>query len=93
MKSHLKDTISLLNQALSDNEWNTSELLREFEAGWLSIVEPATTPFLCFSESGKAERLCVLKPRKKNNTKLGSYFLGYEEECIPNNIFRQLISL
>jgi hypothetical protein len=41
----LKRHVSLLSQALTDSEWNTKELLREFEAGWLNIVEPDTAPF------------------------------------------------
>lgn len=41
----LKRHVSLLSQALTDSEWNTKELLREFEAGWLNIVEPDITPF------------------------------------------------
>ncbi|WP_318351666.1 hypothetical protein [Klebsiella pneumoniae] len=40
----LKRHVSLLSQALTDSEWNTKELLREFEAGWLNIVE-LTFPF------------------------------------------------
>ncbi|MDE9482534.1 ThiF family adenylyltransferase [Xenorhabdus bovienii] len=82
----LKRHISLLNQALTDSDWNTQELLREFEAGWLNIVEPDTVPFLCLSESEKAEELCVLKPRK-GSIGLGKYFLGYVNGSIPKNIF------
>lgn len=82
----LKRHVSLLSQALTDSEWNTQELLREFEAGWLNIVEPDTAPFLCLTESETPEELCVLKPRK-GNIGLGRYYLGYTEGAIPKNIF------
>lgn len=82
----LKRHVSLLSQALTDSEWNTQELLREFEAGWSSIVEPDTIPFLCLTESKTAEELCVLKPRK-DDVGLGQYFLGYTEGSVPKNIF------
>ena len=82
----LKRHVSLLSQALTDSEWNTQELLREFEAGWLNIVESDTAPFLCLTESETPEELFVLKPRK-GNIGLGKYYLGYVEGAIPNNIF------
>ncbi|MGA7507018.1 MAG: ThiF family adenylyltransferase [Erwinia billingiae] len=82
----LKRHVALLTQALSDSEWNTQELLREFEAGWLSIVEQDTTPFLCLTESETAEELCVLKPRK-GHLGLGQYFLGYSEGSVSKSAF------
>ena len=82
----LKRQISLLSRALTDSEWNTQELLREFEAGWLNIVEPDTSPFLCLTESATPEELCVLKPRK-DYIGLAKYYLGYVEGAIPKNIF------
>ena len=82
----LKRHVSLLSQALTDSEWNTQELLREFEAGWLNIVEPDSAPFLCLTESETPEKLFVLKPRK-GNIGLGKYYLGYAEGAIPKNIF------
>jgi hypothetical protein len=82
--------VSLLSQALTDSEWNTQELLREFEAGWFSIVEPNTAPFLCLTESETAEELCVLKPRK-GNVGLGQYFLGYAEGSVPKIHFHRSI--
>jgi hypothetical protein len=82
----LKRHVALLTQALSDSEWNTQELLREFEAGWLSIVKQDTPPFLCLTESETAEELCVLKPRK-GHLGLGQYFLGYSEGSVSKNTF------
>lgn len=82
----LKRHVSLLSQALTDSEWNTQELLREFEAGWLNIVEPDSAPFLCLTESETPEKLFVLKPRK-GNIGLGKYYLGYAEGALPKNIF------
>ncbi|WP_037587248.1 ThiF family adenylyltransferase [Stenoxybacter acetivorans] len=83
----LKRHVSLLKQALSDSEWNKSELLREFEAGWLNIVNPKIPSFLCLSESRTAKKLSVFKPRTKNPMGFGSYFLGYAEGCISENTF------
>ncbi|EGY2004952.1 ThiF family adenylyltransferase [Escherichia coli] len=88
----LKRHVSLLSQALTDSEWNTKELLREFEAGWLNIVEPDTTPFLCLTESETPEELCVLKPRK-GSVGLGKYHLGYAEGAVPDNIFSPINQL
>ncbi|EGX6618162.1 ThiF family adenylyltransferase [Salmonella enterica subsp. enterica serovar Newport] len=85
--------IALLTNALSDSEWNNSELLREFEAGWLSIISPNTTPFLCLSDSKKIEELCVLKPRKNIVRGLGSYYVGYAAGCVPDNIFSPINQL
>ncbi|MCW7417948.1 hypothetical protein OHD37_13495 [Escherichia coli] len=82
----LKRHISLLSRALTDSEWNTQELLREFEAGWLNIVEPDTSPFLCLTESATPEELCVLKPRK-DYIGLAKYYLGYVEELSPRIFF------
>lgn len=83
----LKRHISLLKDALTNTEWNTSELLREFEAGWISIIESGTTPFVCLSEDGKIESLSVFKPRKTTSVGLSSYFLGYREGWNPDNLF------
>ncbi|MGG7419442.1 ThiF family adenylyltransferase, partial [Escherichia coli] len=88
----LKRHVSLLSQALTDSEWNTKELLREFEAGWLNIVEPDTTPFLCLTESETPEELCVLKPRK-GSVGLGKYHLGYAEGAVQDNIFSPINQL
>lgn len=88
----LKRHVSLLSQALTDSEWNTKELLREFEAGWLNIVEPDITPFLCLTESETPEELCVLKP-SKGSIGLGKYHLGYAEEAVPDNIFSPINQL
>ncbi|MBD5704672.1 ThiF family adenylyltransferase, partial [Citrobacter freundii] len=82
----LKRHVALLSQALTDSEWNTQELLREFEAGWLGIVEQGSTPFLCLTESETPEELCVLKPRE-GHLDLGQYYLGYAEGSIPQNTF------
>ncbi|ELZ9578513.1 ThiF family adenylyltransferase [Klebsiella pneumoniae] len=82
----LKRHVALLTKALTDSEWNTQELLREFEAGWLGIVEQGTTPFLCLTESETPEELCVLRPRK-GHLGLGQYFLGYAEGSVTENIF------
>lgn len=82
----LKRHVALLSQALTDSEWNTQELLREFEAGWLGIVEQGSTPFLCLTESETPEELCVLKPRE-GHLDLGHYYLGYAEGAIPQNTF------
>lgn len=82
----LKRHVALLSQALTDSEWNTQELLREFEAGWLGIVEQGSTPFLCLTESETPEELCVLKPRE-GHLDLGHYYLGYAEGSIPQNTF------
>ncbi|QMD46912.1 ThiF family adenylyltransferase [Citrobacter freundii] len=85
--------IALLTNALSDSEWNNSELLREFEAGWLNIVAQNTAPFLCLSESKIMEELCVLKPRKNIVRGLGSYYVGYAAGCVPDNIFSPINQL
>ena len=76
----------MLSRALTDSEWNTQELLREFEAGWLGIVEQGSTPFLCLTESETPEELCVLKPRE-GHLDLGHYYLGYAEGSIPKILF------
>ncbi|HBX4416843.1 MULTISPECIES: ThiF family adenylyltransferase [Enterobacteriaceae] len=86
----LKRHITLLTRALTDRDWNTQELLREFEAGWGSIIEPETIPFLCLSDEGEAESLSVFKPRKNAKAGLNTYFLGYREGWNPDALFSPL---
>ncbi|MEL4015384.1 ThiF family adenylyltransferase [Dryocola clanedunensis] len=89
----LKRHIDLLTRALTDEEWNASELLREFEAGWYRIVDSGTSEFICLSESGKLEELCILKPRAGRSTGLQSYFFGYPEGYAVDESFSPINQL
>lgn len=73
----LKRHIALLNQCLSDQEWNEQELLREFLAGWYQIREQEYGNFLCLSDVGDFELINVFPPKKKNDKYgLESYHFG-----------------
>ncbi|WP_047683834.1 MULTISPECIES: ThiF family adenylyltransferase [Xenorhabdus] len=69
--------IRLLTRALMEPEWNKQELLREFQAGWLSIIGNTESNFICLSESSELEILKVLKPRAGVQMGLATYYLGH----------------
>ncbi|TKU68818.1 ThiF family adenylyltransferase [Citrobacter sp. TBCS-14] len=89
----LKRHINLLTCALTDEEWNASELLREFEAGWHRIVGPDMFEFVCLSERGELEELSILKPRAGRSTGLQSYFFGYPEGYATDKSFSPINQL
>lgn len=77
----LKRHIALLNQCLSDQEWNEKELLREFLAGWRQIREQEYADFLCLSDTGDFELINVFPPKKKNDKYgLASYHFGVPKD-------------
>lgn len=76
----LKRHIALLEQCLSDPEWNEKELLREFLAGWNQIREQEYANFLCLSDVGNFELIDVFPPKKKNDKYgLDSYHFGIQK--------------
>lgn len=89
----LRRHVLLLQKLLSDNEWNTSELLREFEAGWLNISDESTTPFIYLSTTGSMEALSVVKPRRKDAVGLSSCYVGYKEGWAPKRSFSPIYQL
>ena len=82
----LKRHITLLNQCLSDQEWNKKELLREFLAGWYQIREQEYADFLCLSDAGHFELIDVFPPKKKKNKYgLDSYHFGVPKDYNQNS--------
>lgn len=81
----LERHITLLMRAITDDDWNEKELLREFEAGWFNLIENKNKKILCLSENNHLETLQILKPNPKINVGLSTFYLAcpkeYSNEC------------
>lgn len=75
----LRRHIEILQKALTDSDWNKSELLREFHSNWLSICEQNDKNLVCASINGELEKMKILRPESGKNIGLNSFYLGFTE--------------
>ncbi|WP_017891064.1 ThiF family adenylyltransferase [Serratia sp. S4] len=75
----LKRTEALIHHAVEDPDWNRSELLREFQAGWARIADDDEKKLLCLSNDGTLEILQIHKPVKKGSAGISTMYFGLPE--------------
>lgn len=80
----LKRNEALLYRCVTDPEWNHSELLREFQAGWARITDDSNKRLLCFSNEGSLEILRILKPVRMAHTGINTFYFGCSDEAVQD---------
>ncbi|WP_053109801.1 ThiF family adenylyltransferase [Thiopseudomonas alkaliphila] len=68
----------LLTEVITDEVFNKSEQLREFQAHWLNIYTDSNKKIICTSESGDFEVLDIYAPSFEYG--LGSYYIADSKE-------------
>lgn len=73
--------IGLLERAISDPEWNRTELVREFSANWSFLCDSKALDFICASATHEFETMDVKLPLKGKRSGLEGSHVALSESA------------
>ncbi len=82
IEESLKRHIKVLENGLSDPEWNKSELLREFYSNWLELCDFSKPELICASKHGELEKIEIYFPVKEKTYGYDSQWMGVGESIL-----------